>query len=140
MALSFHPLFIGGDPRRVTSMYILVVIWKSLRCPLRPGGVQALADAMGNVVKRLGGSFFLIRCGGNLSDKGKASGVKLSDGQTIKSDIVVSNADPGWTYKNLIKKSSKSRWTDKRLSQSKWSMGLFVWYFGTKGTKIIGRM
>ena len=24
MALSFHPLFIGGDPRRVTSMYILV--------------------------------------------------------------------------------------------------------------------
>ncbi len=56
---------------------------------------------------------------GGYKKDGKASGVKLSDGRTIKSDIVVSNADPGWTYKNLIKKSSKSRWTDKRLSQSK---------------------
>ena len=137
MALSFHPLFIGGDPRRVTSMYILVShLEKAFGVHYVQGGVQALADAMGTVVKRLGGSIFLNQSVEEiLVEKGKASGVKLSDGQTIKSDIVVSNADPGWTYKNLINKSSKSRWTDKRLSQSKWSMGLFVWYFGTKGTK-----
>ena len=118
-------------------MYILVShLEKAFGVHYVQGGVQALADAMGNVVKRLGGSVFLNQSVEEiLVDKGKASGVKLSDGRTIKSDIVVSNADPGWTYKNLIKKSSKSRWTDKRLSQSKWSMGLFVWYFGTKGTK-----
>jgi phytoene desaturase len=29
----------------------------------------------------------------------------------------------------------KKRWTDKRLNRSRWSMGLFVWYFGTKGTR-----
>jgi phytoene desaturase len=137
MALSFHPLFIGGDPRRVTSMYILVShLEKAFGVHYVQGGVQALADAMGAVVKRQGGSVLLNQNVEEiLVDQGKASGVKLSDGRTVKSDIVVSNADPGWTYKNLIKSSPKSRWTDKRLSRSKWSMGLFVWYFGTKGTK-----
>ena len=137
MALSFHPLFIGGDPRRVTSMYILVShLEKAFGVHYVQGGVQALADAMGTVIKRQGGSVFLNQSVEEiLIDRGKASGVKLSDGRTVKSDIVVSNADPGWTYKNLIKSSPKSRWTDKKLSRSKWSMGLFVWYFGTKGTK-----
>ena len=137
MALSFHPLFIGGDPRRVTSMYILVShLEKAFGVHYVQGGVQALADAMGGVVKRQGGNIFLNQSVQEiLVDQGRASGVKLSDGRTIKSDIVVSNADPGWTYTNLIKSSKKSRWTNKKLDQSKWSMGLFVWYFGTKGTK-----
>ena len=123
MALSFHPLFIGGDPRRVTSMYILVShLEKAFGVHYVQGGVQALADAMGTVIKRQGGSVFLNQSVEEiLIDRGKASGVKLSDGRTVKSDIVISNADPGWT--------------DKKLSRSKWSMGLFVWYFGTKGTK-----
>ena len=95
-----------------------------------------MADAMGGVVKRQGGNIFLNQSVQEiLVDQGRASGVKLSDGRTIKSDIVVSNADPGWTYTNLIKSSKKSRWTNKKLDKSKWSMGLFVWYFGTKGTK-----
>jgi phytoene desaturase len=118
-------------------MYILVShLEKAFGVHYVQGGVQALADAMGNVIKRQGGSVFLNQTVEEiLIDHGKASGVKLSDGRTVKSDIVVSNADPGWTYKNLIKSSPKSRWTDKKLSRSKWSMGLFVWYFGTKGTK-----
>ena len=91
MALSFHPLFIGGDPRRVTSMYILVShLEKAFGVHYVQGGVQALADAMGNVVKRLGGSVFLNQSVEEiLVDKGRASGVKLSEGRTIRSDIVV---------------------------------------------------
>ena len=72
MALSFHPLFIGGDPRRVTSMYILVShLEKAFGVHYVQGGVQALADAMGNVVKRLGGSVFLNQRRGNISRKRK---------------------------------------------------------------------
>ena len=61
---------------------------------------------MGAVIKRQGGSVLLNQNVEEiLVDQGKASGVKLSDGRTVKSDIVVSNADPGWTYKNLIRSS-----------------------------------
>ena len=56
MALSFHPLFIGGDPFHVTSMYILVShLEKQFGVHYAMGGVQAIADAMVKVIKDQGG-------------------------------------------------------------------------------------
>lgn len=135
MALSFHPLFIGGDPFHVTSMYILVShLEKEYGVHYAMGGVVAIAQAMANVIERQGGS---VSYGQDVSEilvrSGRAAGVKLASGRMISADIVVSNADSGHTYSNLIK-APKKRWTPKRLRKSRWSMGLFVWYFGTKGT------
>ena len=56
MALSFHPLFIGGDPFHVTSMYILVShLEKEFGVHYAMGGVQAIADAMAKIVTGQGG-------------------------------------------------------------------------------------
>ena len=136
MALSFHPLFIGGDPRNVTSMYILVShLEKAFGVYYVKGGVQALADAMANVVKEQGGQVLLNSNVENITlNKQKADGVMLENGLKLNADIVVSNADPGWTYNKLLP-NQKKRWTEKKLKKSRWSMGLFVWYFGTKNTK-----
>ena len=136
MALSFHPLFIGGDPRNVTSMYILVShLEKAFGVHYVKGGVQALADAMANVVKEQGGQVLLNSNVENITlSKQKADGVILENGLKLNADIVVSNADPGWTYNKLLP-NQKKRWTEKKLKKSRWSMGLFVWYFGTKNTK-----
>lgn len=136
MALSFHPLFIGGDPRNVTSMYILVShLEKAFGVHYVKGGVQALADAMANVVKEQGGQVLLNSNVENITlSKQKADGVMLENGLKLTADIVVSNADPGWTYNKLLP-NQKKRWTEKKLKKSRWSMGLFVWYFGTKNTR-----
>lgn len=136
MALSFHPLFIGGDPRNVTSMYILVShLEKAFGVHYVKGGVQALADAMANVVKEQGGQVLLNSNVENITlSRQKADGVMLENGLKLNADIVVSNADPGWTYNKLLP-NQKKRWTEKKLKKSRWSMGLFVWYFGTKNTK-----
>ena len=136
MALSFHPLFIGGDPRNVTSMYILVShLEKAFGVHYVKGGVQALADAMANVVKEQGGQVLLNSNVENITlSKQKADGVMLENGLKLNADIVVSNSDPGWTYNKLLP-NQKKRWTEKKLKKSRWSMGLFVWYFGTKNTK-----
>ena len=136
MALSFHPLFIGGDPRNVTSMYILVShLEKAFGVHYVKGGVQALADAMANVVKEQGGQVLLNSNVENITlSKQKADGVMLENGLKLNADIVVSNADPGWTYNKLLP-NQKKRWTEKKLKKSRWSMALFVWYFGTKNTK-----
>jgi len=45
---------------------------------------------------------------------------------------VVSNADSAWTYKHLLPGITRRRWTDRRIARARYSMSLFVWYFGTK--------
>lgn len=137
MALSFHPLFIGGDPFKCTSMYTLVsYLEKTFGVHYAMGGVQAIADAMAQVVKDQNGRLMLNREVDQLmvSSDGRASGVKLTDGTKLEADIVVSNADAGHTYQRLLRDIPRRRWTDKKLASKRWSMGLYVWYFGTKGT------
>lgn len=135
-ALSFHPLFIGGDPMHVTSMYALVgYLEKEFGVHYAMGGVQAIADAMAGVVREQGG---VIRQNAEvdeiLIEGGKATGVRLTTGEQIAAPLIVSNADAGHTYTHLLRNHLKRRWTPKRLKKSRWSMGLYVWYFGTKGT------
>ena len=57
----------------------------------------------------------------------------MVDGQMLPAEIVVSNADAGHTYDRLLRKQPRKRWSSRRLQRTRWSMSLFVWYFGTKG-------
>jgi phytoene desaturase len=50
----------------------------------------------------------------------------------LSADIVVSNADVAWTYSKLLKEFPRRRWTDRKVARARYSMSLFVWYFGTK--------
>jgi phytoene desaturase len=68
-------------------------------------------------------------------ENGRAAGVRLMGGEVIPADIVVSNADAGHTYDRLMRNAPRKRWTPARLKRARWSMGLYVWYFGTKGTR-----
>jgi phytoene desaturase len=66
-----------------------------------------------------------------LLQDGRAAGVRLSDGEAIAADIVVSNADVAHTYGTLLQRHPRRRWTDRRIARARYSMSLFVWYFGT---------
>jgi phytoene desaturase len=57
--------------------------------------------------------------------------VELADGTFIPADIVVSNGDAAWTYRHLVDAQHRRHWTDKKIDKGRYSMGLFVWYFGT---------
>ncbi|MEW9921744.1 phytoene desaturase [Marimonas sp. MJW-29] len=137
MAFSFHPLFIGGDPMHVTSMYALVAhLEKEFGVHYAMGGVQAIADAMARAVRAQGG---VIRQGAEVDEihveNGAVTGVTLVGGERLHAGLVVSNADAGHTYDHLLRNHRKRRWTAAKLRRRRWSMGLYVWYFGTKGTK-----
>ncbi|MEM8657349.1 MAG: phytoene desaturase, partial [Pseudomonadota bacterium] len=136
MALSFHPLFIGGDPRHVTSMYGLVSYLEKrygVHCAI--GGVQAIADAMVRVIEEQGGQVRLgVEADEILLHGNQVQGVRLAGGEMLDAPLVVSNADAGHTYDHLLRNHRKRRWTPAKLRSRRWSMGLFVWYFGTRGT------
>ncbi|MCC5973740.1 MAG: phytoene desaturase [Rubellimicrobium sp.] len=137
MALSFHPLFIGGDPMNVTSIYALVShLEKEFGVHYAMGGVQAIADAMVGVIEGQGGE---LRPGVEADEilfrGNRATGVRLTGGEVLEAPLVVSNADAGHTYTRLLRKRPRRVWTDRKMASRRWSMGLYVWYFGTKGTK-----
>ncbi|MEO1274774.1 MAG: phytoene desaturase family protein, partial [Pseudomonadota bacterium] len=43
----------------------------------------------------------------------------------------VSNADAAWTYDRLLDQRPKRRWTPRALERMRYSMGIFLWHFGT---------
>ena len=137
MAFSFHPLFIGGDPTHVTSMYILVsYLEKEFGVHYAMGGLAHMARKMGDVIEAQGGTLLMdTEVDEIVVRDGKAHGVRLTTGLELGADVVVSNADAGHTYDRLMRTAPKRRWTPGRLRRTRYSMSLFVWYFGTKGTR-----
>ncbi len=61
--------------------------------------------------------------------------MKLLDGRVLAAPVIVSNADAGHTYDRLLRNLPRRRWTSARLKRTRWSMSLFVWYFGTRNTR-----
>jgi len=133
IALSFHPLLVGGNPLRASAIYCLILYLErksGVHFPV--GGTGALVAGMARLIRGQGN---LLRTNATVTNilvrDGKASGVRLEDGEVMDADIVVSNACAGWTYRHLLGAESRRRWTDRRIARAKFSMGLFVWYFGT---------
>ena len=137
MALSFHPLFIGGDPFNVTSMYALVThLERAEGVHYAMGGAGALARAMAGLAERRGVRFrHGVEAERITLKDGRATGVIATSGEGFAADLVVSNADPGHTYGKLLRRRAKSRWSERRLNRARWSMGLFLWHFGTRDSR-----
>lgn len=136
-ALSFHPLFVGGDPFNVTSMWGLVShIEKVYGVHCAIGGFAAIAQAMGKIIKDQGGELMLGSEVKEITYSGhKVTGVTLTNDQHVSSNLIVSNSDPWHTYSTMLGKKTKKRWSARKLASKRWSMGLYVWHFGTRKTK-----
>jgi phytoene desaturase len=133
VVFSFHPLLIGGNPLKVTGSYALIhTLERRFGVHWAMGGTGALVRAMVNLLADRG---VPVRCGADvkriLVENGRAAGVELQGGERLAADIVVSNADAAWTYKHLLPDLTRRTWTDRKLARAKYSMSLFVWYFGT---------
>jgi phytoene desaturase len=133
MALSFHPLFVGGNPFRATSVYSMIAYLErqfGVHCAI--GGTGAIVQAMVQLIEGQGGD---VRCNSDVKEittaNGRATGVRLASGETLAADIVVSNACAAHTYNKLIAGGAQKRWTKNKLARARHSMSLFVWYFGT---------
>jgi len=133
IALSFHPLFVGGNPMRVTSIYSLIAYMeRQFGVHYAWGGTGALVNGMVNLITSQGGQLRLNAPVANLVLKdGAACGVRLENGEEFAADLVVSNADSIWTYKKLLPGHKPKRWSQGRLGRADMSMSLFIWYFGT---------
>lgn len=132
--LSFHPLLIGGNPFSVTSIYCLIAhLERRWGVHFAMGGTGSLVRGMVGLIEGQGGALLLNTSVREIIvEQGMAAGVELDDGRFIAADIVVSNADSAMTYRRLLPARYRRRWTDRRIERARYSMSLFVWYFGTR--------
>ena len=132
--LSMHPLLVGGNPFTTTSIYGLILYLE------KKWGIHYSMGGTGNIIKGL--EKLMIEEGieiikgqevkNIISKNNKIEGVKLQNQKKINANNVICNADPPAVYEKLLnypKTNSLFEWKQKRMQ---YSMGLFVYYFGTK--------
>ena len=134
VVLTFQSLLVGGNPFATTSVYCLIAfLERRFGVHFAMGGTGSLVKGLVNLIEGQGGS---VRCNQAVAEitahAGKATGVRLASGETLAAHVVVSNADSATTYRNLVAPQHRKRWTDRRIEKARYSMSLFVWYFGTK--------
>ncbi len=132
--LSFHPLLIGGNPFTTTSIYALIAfLERRFGVHFAMGGTGKLIQGLVGLVSGQGGSVHLNQEVSAIRVRaGRAVGVQLASGEEVSADVVVSNADSAWTYRHLLPREARRRWSDRRIERARYSMSLFVWYFGTR--------
>ncbi|HEX6887682.1 MAG TPA: phytoene desaturase family protein [Candidatus Nanopelagicales bacterium] len=131
-ALSFHPLLIGGHPARTPALYGLIMEFErrwGVHCAV--GGTGALVEALAGLLTRLGGQVVTgARAERIVVRGGRAVGVRLVDGSVHPAEVVLSNADPGFTYDTLLAEDGRAGAARARLRLARPSMSLHVLSFG----------
>jgi len=141
---SFEPLLVGGNPLSVPAIYAMIhFVETTWGIHFAMGGTGALVNGFVRKFEELGGAMRynseVARI--NVTDergqeprgafaKKIARGVTLTDGTTLKADLVVSNGDYVNTYRNLIDPKYRIINSDARVKRVKESMSLVVIYFG----------
>ncbi len=131
---SFHPLLIGGNPFDAASLYVLIhYLEREWGIHYAMGGTGSIVNAFGALLGELGVKVHTdVEVREILVENKRVRGVRLGDGTRVAADAVVSNADVAWTYLNLLPPETRTVNTDRRIKRYKYSMSLFVIYFGTK--------
>ena len=135
--LSMHPLLVGGNPFTTTSIYGLILYLE------KKWGIHYSMGGTGNIIiglEKLMNEVGVEIIKGHevkkiILEKKKIIGVELDNAQKINANYIVCNADPPGVYENLLNgKKNNSFLFNWKKNRMEYSMGLFVYYFGTKKT------
>ncbi|HYD50958.1 MAG TPA: phytoene desaturase, partial [Terriglobales bacterium] len=133
-ALSFHTLLVGGNPYDTSSIYTLIHYLERYWGVWFPrGGTGALVAALTKLLRELGGELRLNAGVEHIEVRPTTTRrhrVSTAQGRE-EFDLVVSNADVHHTYATVFHGQPAAAAMARRLERLKWSMSLFVLYFGT---------
>ena len=132
---SMHPLLVGGNPFTTTSIYTLILFLE------KKWGIHYSMGGTGKVVKAL--EKLMLEEGIEIikdsevteiiTENKSVKSVKINNSKIIECNYVVCNSDPPNVYKNLIKSKNNYGFLFKqKMKRMDYSMGLFVYYFGSK--------
>ena len=140
---SFHPLLVGGNPFDTTSIYAMIhYLERQWGVHYAIGGTGAIVDALHKLFIEQGGKVHINAPVREIlvGDNRKIKGIQLANGDIHLADIVISNADVANTYRRMIPEKYRRKNSDRHYENMKYSMSLFVIYFGTKKRYLDSRL
>lgn len=131
---SFHSLLIGGNPFNVSAIYALIpALERRWGVHFAMGGTGAIVAALSKLFEEEGGRIELNQEVASINiEKRRAKSVSTRNGDTFDADLVVSNADFANTYMQLIDESHRSKYTDRKVKNYRYSMSSVILFFGFK--------
>ena len=131
---SFHSLLVGGNPFTTTSIYTLIHCLERKWGVFFPkGGTGQLVWALVRLFQELGGEIrFNAEIAKIVTRDGAVAALQTNTGREESFNLVVSNADVVHSYAQLLKDEPRAAATARHLGKKKYSMSLFLIYFGTK--------
>jgi phytoene desaturase len=133
--LSMHPLLVGGNPFTTTSIYGLILyLEKKWGIHYSMGGTGNIINGFEKLMKEVDIEVLKSSEVTNIISKdSKITGVQINNQTIIDADNVVCNADPPAVYEKLLNGNTNNSFIFKwKKNRMEYSMGLFVYYFGTK--------
>lgn len=136
-AFSFHSLLVGGNPFETSSIYSLIHALERRWGVFFPqGGTGALVRGMIRLFEDLGGE---VRMNAPVEEietrDNRVTSVRLRSGERIPCLFAASNADVVHTYEKLLRNNALAQRRAEGLKKKRFSMSLFVIYFGLKGVR-----
>jgi phytoene desaturase len=132
---SMHPLLVGGNPFTTTSIYTLILyLEKKWGIHYSMGGTGSVVNALEKLMEEEGIEIIKnAEVTEMISSDNKIEGVQINNKDNLYGNYVICNSDPPNVYKNLIKSKKKYGFLfNQKVKRMNYSMGLFVYYFGSK--------
>lgn len=135
-AFSFHSMFLGLSPFDSLAMYSLITYADLALGMWYPwGGMYRVIEDMVDLAQGMG---VTLRTQAPVEEilitQGRASGVRLTGGEVVSGDLVISNADLPYTYQKLIPAQYRKRYSDRRLEKMSYACSGYLLYLGVDKT------
>ncbi len=132
MAFTFQAKYLGMSPWECPGTFSMISYMEHARGIYHVmGGLHRISEAMAKVFEEDGGRLHLSTAVADiLVEDGRAVGVRLTDGQVVKADDVIINADFAHAMTHLVKPEHRRKYTDQRLRRKKYSCSTFMLYLG----------
>ena len=129
---SFHPLFIGGNPFRASSIYsIIPFLERKNGVHFAMGGMHSVVTAMTELFRDCGGTLVLGQSVERIIiHRGRVIGAQTARGNTYGADVVVANADVDRVISGMLPDHLQSLWTRVNQRRYRYSMSCYLLYLG----------
>jgi phytoene desaturase len=132
LAFTFQSKYLGMSPWKCPGIFSMISFVEhsgGIHHPI--GGLNRISEAMAKVIKEEGGQIHLSTPVKQLMiERGQAVGIELEDGERVRGDYVVLNADFAHAMNELVPEGRLKKWTPQKLRRKEFSCSGFMLYLG----------
>jgi phytoene desaturase len=134
LAFSFQSKYLGMSPFRCPSLFSILSFIEYEHGVFHPiGGCGAISEAMAKVAGELGVKILLKHDVTEVLFEGRRAVGVRANGQEMRGDAVVINADFARAMHRLVPSGLRKRWSDSNIAKKKFSCSTFMMYLGLEG-------